>query len=161
MNRSIEIVVRESGSHWPDWLNHSVQDDRILVSVDDAAPDGEQDISLRVRHLLARLARDGRHVRRAVVLVGSAAENPLFDSRRMLSRALVASLDPSGSELIFVAGSAPETQQKLLSLVGALSDLLAGTHVDVSLRFAAPAGTDAPSGVRSTAPPRRRLRAVE
>ncbi len=164
MPQTIELVVRESGSIWPEWLNHSPEDDRVVVSGDEAANDGpESDLSFHVVRVLARLGREGKRVRRAVVLVGTAADNPCFDSRRMLSRAVVSHMDPDpGSELLFAACATPLAQDKLLSLVGSLSDLLAGTHIDVAVRFTVVAEPLEKSGIRSTRPPPvTRLRSVK
>lgn len=164
MPQTIELVVRESGSLWPEWLNHSPEDDRVVVSGEEAANDGpETDLSFHVVKVLARLGREGKRVRRAVVLVGTGADNPCFDSRRMLSRAVVTHMDPApGSELLFAACATPEAQDKLLSLVGSLSDLLAGTHIDVAVRFSASAEALEKSGTRSTRPaPFAPLRSVK
>ncbi|GMV13832.1 MAG: hypothetical protein HS104_39830 [Polyangiaceae bacterium] len=165
MPQSIELVVRESGSVWPEWLNHSPEGDRVVISGEDAADDGpESDLSFRVRRVLARLTREGKRVRRAVVLIGTGADNPYFDSRRMLSRDVVSHMAPdSGSELLIAACATPEAQDKLLSLVGSLSDLLAGTHIDVAVRFSAPAADPLEkSGVKSTRPaPFERLHRVK
>lgn len=137
MPESVEVVVRETGSPWPEWLNRAPATDRIVMSADDEA---ESELSSRVQRLTERLAREGRRVRRAVVLVGVAPDNQLFDSRRRFARALIHQMDPGpGSELVFVARPTPEVQQKLIVLMGALGDLLKGTRIDVSLRFCQPA----------------------
>lgn len=140
MKETVEVVVRESGSIWPDWLNHKGADDRIVVSEDDAAAEeADAEFSFRVLRLLSRVTQEGKLVRKAVVLFGKGGGNPNFDARRMLSRALVSHMDPTaGSELTFAGCGTPENQEKLLALVGALGNLLTGTSIDVSLRFCAP-----------------------
>lgn len=139
MPQYIEVVVRETGSPWPDWLNTAAEGDRVVVSEEDThADEPEGDLSFRVQKLLTRTTREGKAIRRAVVLFGTPPDNPLFDTRRRLSRALVSHLDRSpGSELVLVSRANPVAQEKLLALMGALNDLIAGTQIDISLRFCA------------------------
>ncbi len=130
----VSLVVMERGSEWP---GH-VGDVENLVAVGV----GEERLLERTRHRIDLLRRGGQQVRIAVLACNAATDSSSAGCRAEVAHELLSSVAADAFGRVVLTSperSSPRLRRELLSLVGALTDRLAGSLATVSVRFGAPA----------------------
>ena len=132
-----ELVVMESGAHWPLWASQSGIEgfDRIVVA--DGPGAALVDLARRALSRLSRFEVNGRPLRRAILALAPSPSGEATNARHLLSRALLTHMALNGhGQLIFATPDPLDAtmQRDLLSLVESLTQRFAGTGVTVSLR---------------------------
>jgi hypothetical protein len=137
--RPFLFVVAEAGSRWPHWLTQyqrALSDVTVVASEADGTP---AELALRATRRLASLESQDRRVTLAVILAGAqSSADEVFESRCLLARALLRHMSSSKrGKLVFAGGEGlnPDATQELMSLVGTLTNQLAGTRLSISVRF--------------------------
>jgi hypothetical protein len=136
------LMIVEAGAGW---VSRAVDDgvwdasSRVLVAQQpDETP---AELALRASRRAERIARAGRPLEAGVIVAADAASDEVFASRCQMARAMIRAMQGSEApRLIFAAPStvSDDGRHELLAIAGTLTTQLAGTRVEVSVRFLEP-----------------------
>jgi hypothetical protein len=139
--RGVVLVIMESGSEWPAWVEPlaGLIGHAVVVAQEPESPPAE--LALRAIHKISTLERVDRPVVMGVVAAGqhAASDNDdVFAARCLIARAMLTQMSGLGSGSIVF--SCPEqtpdrARADLLELAGTLTNQLAGSDLSVGLRF--------------------------
>jgi hypothetical protein len=145
------LLVMESGSRWPAWLDAPPESRIVAQNADESI--GE--FASRVVRSIRAIRGTGRKLEQVVIAAGwvTDEEQALF-ARCLITQAAARAMDASGGTVALSGHDRlPESSRhELFATAGALAQQLAGSPIEVSVRFdSARSGPRGTSGIYSQA----------
>lgn len=140
----MSIVVLEAGATWPLWLTEyqRIAPNAVVVAQDSA--ESAEAFGKRVVHRIAdAISKSGSRVRVGVLVAASSRDEARAPMREGVARAILKALgSQQEAELVLASegGEADPSRQELFTLAGTLCEELAGTSVNVRVRFTGKSG---------------------
>jgi hypothetical protein len=134
------LIVMETGSRWPNWLE-APPESRIVVQ---DPLESLETLTTRTLRVIDGLRAKGKRLHTVVIAAGRSSEGErALKARSQLARAArVAMTDDAGVVLAGNDGLPDSVRHELFTTAEVLAQLLAGSAIDVKLRFDAADGAE-------------------
>jgi hypothetical protein len=143
------LLVMESGSRWPSWLDAPPESRIVAQNVDEST----EEFALRVVRSIRGICSAGRRLDQVVIAAGWASDEELaLFARCLITQAAARAMDASGGTVALSGHDRlPESSRhELFATAGALAQQLAGSPIEVCVRFdSARSGPRPASGIHT------------
>jgi hypothetical protein len=140
----MSIVVLEAGATWPVWLTEyqRIAPNAVVVAQDAAEP--AEAFAGRVVHRIEdAISKDAKRVRVGVLVAAPSRDDGRVAMRERVARVILKALGSQKDAELVLAGDGGEgdpSRQELFTLAGALCQELAGSNLNVRVRFSGKSG---------------------